>query len=125
MNKEREAFEAWFKYELHPLRYTEKEAGWIAWQAATERARLVPQAEPVAWIEGPHGAIRANPLHQFKGPQSVAWSIPLYANPPSIPAAGRQMVPVEPTQQMRDAADKLGHVFGDVYVKYNITTFSA
>lgn len=34
--------------------------------------------EPVAWIEGPHGALRANPDYRFQGPQAVAWSFPLY-----------------------------------------------
>ena len=43
-------------------------------------------AEPVAWIEGPHGAIRANPLHKWSGPTTLAWSIPLYPHP-SAPSA--------------------------------------
>ena len=34
--------------------------------------------EPVGWIEGPHGAIRANPLHKYTGPTTLDWSIPLY-----------------------------------------------
>lgn len=37
--------------------------------------------QPVAWVEGPHGAIRANPQHRFEGPQTVNWSIPLYVTP--------------------------------------------
>ena len=37
-----------------------------------------PEQEPVAWIESPHGTIRANPLYRINAPQSVAWSIPLY-----------------------------------------------
>jgi len=39
--------------------------------------------EPVAWMESPHGAIRANPLYRITAPQSLAWSIPLYAAPPA------------------------------------------
>jgi hypothetical protein len=39
--------------------------------------------EPVAWMEPPHGAIRANPLYRITAPQSLAWSIPLYAAPPA------------------------------------------
>jgi hypothetical protein len=39
--------------------------------------------EPVAWMESPHGAIRANPLYRITAPQSVAWSIPLYTHPPA------------------------------------------
>lgn len=30
------------------------------------------------WIEGPHGAIRANPLAKFSVPTTVSWSIPLF-----------------------------------------------
>ena len=37
---------------------------------------------PVAWIESPHGAIRANPLYRINAPQSVSWSVPLYPHPP-------------------------------------------
>ncbi len=37
--------------------------------------------EPVAWIEGPHGAIRRNSTFQILGPQSVSWSFPLYLHP--------------------------------------------
>jgi hypothetical protein len=51
--------------------------------AEIERLRAAPaqrQPEPVAFIEGPHGAIRANPLHKFVGPTTLAWSIPLYAH---------------------------------------------
>ena len=36
------------------------------------------QQEPVAWMEAPYGAIRANPLYKLLVPQSTAWSIPLY-----------------------------------------------
>jgi hypothetical protein len=43
----------------------------------------VVESEPVAWLESPHGQIRANPLHhQIRSPQSPTWSIPLYTNPP-------------------------------------------
>jgi hypothetical protein len=42
-----------------------------------------PEPEPVAWMESPHGAIRANPLYRITAPQSLAWSIPLYAAPPA------------------------------------------
>lgn len=45
------------------------------------RAAIEQAAEPVAWVESPHGAIRANPLHKIPVPQSVTWSIPLYAAP--------------------------------------------
>jgi hypothetical protein len=41
-----------------------------------------PEPEPVAWIESPHGAIRANPLYRMTAAQSLAWSIPLYTTPP-------------------------------------------
>ena len=37
-----------------------------------------PSGEPVAWIEGPHGAIRRNLAFQISGPQSLSWSFPLY-----------------------------------------------
>jgi hypothetical protein len=41
-----------------------------------------PEQEPVAWIESPRGAIRANSLYRITGPQSLAWSIPLFTHPP-------------------------------------------
>ena len=43
-------------------------------------AQPAASGEPVAWIEGPHGAIRMNMLWKLDPmpPQSVAWSIPLY-----------------------------------------------
>jgi hypothetical protein len=42
-----------------------------------------PEPEPVAWMEAPHGAIRANPLCRMTLPPSLlAWSIPLYTHPP-------------------------------------------
>jgi hypothetical protein len=36
----------------------------------------------VAWIEAPHGAIKANPMYKMTAPQSLAWRIPLYTHPP-------------------------------------------
>ena len=50
--------------------------------AALRAALEQPEQEPVAWIESPHGAIRANPLYRMTAPQSLAWSIPLYTHPP-------------------------------------------
>ncbi len=42
-----------------------------------------PEPYPVAWMEAPHGAIRANPLYRIYLPSSLlAWSIPLYIHPP-------------------------------------------
>jgi hypothetical protein len=35
-------------------------------------------SEPVAWIEGPHGAIRRNLAFRLTGPGSLSWSLPLY-----------------------------------------------
>lgn len=47
------------------------------------RAALAQQAEPVAWMESPHGAIRANPNYRFTFPsQLLHWQIPLYTAPP-------------------------------------------
>jgi hypothetical protein len=43
-----------------------------------------PEAVPVGWFESPHGAFRANPDYQFKGPSSLLhWRVPLYLVPPS------------------------------------------
>jgi hypothetical protein len=42
---------------------------------------MTPEAkpEPVAWMESPHGGIRANPLYKITFPsQLLSWSIPLY-----------------------------------------------
>ena len=37
---------------------------------------------PVAWMESPHGAIRANPEYRFiPGPKTLSWSLPLYLHP--------------------------------------------
>ena len=33
---------------------------------------------PSAWMESPHGAIRANPLHRWTAPHSLAWQIALH-----------------------------------------------
>jgi hypothetical protein len=53
--------------------------------------RAAPSAEPVAWIESPHGAIRANPLYRLAPPpQSLAWRIPLYTTRPDHTALLRQ-----------------------------------
>ena len=45
-------------------------------------AALEQPEEPVAWVESPHGAIRANPLYRITAPQSLAWSIPLFTHSP-------------------------------------------
>lgn len=40
------------------------------------------QAEPVAWMESPYGAIRANPAYKIKFPsQLLHWQIPLFIAP--------------------------------------------
>ena len=42
-----------------------------------------PVQEPVAWMESPHGAIRANPNYKCMFPsQLLHWRIPLYTAPP-------------------------------------------
>jgi hypothetical protein len=62
---------------LHHVKQAhEKCVAWLSDHA------LAQQAEPVAWIESPHGAIRANPLYRMTAPQSLAWNIPLYTHPP-------------------------------------------
>jgi hypothetical protein len=49
-----------------------------------ELARLTTQ-EPVAWMESPHGAIRANPNYKIKFPSQVlGWQIPLYTHLPAL-----------------------------------------
>jgi len=53
-----------------------------ALRAAIEAAE---KAEPVAWLEGPYGEFRANPGYRIAAPQSVTWSIPLYAGTPKEP----------------------------------------
>ena len=63
-----------------------KECGWralIPGEGCLTCARQ--KAKPVAWVESPHGAIRANPLYKIPVPQSATWSIPLYAHPPTTP----------------------------------------
>lgn len=49
-----------------------------------------PVQKPAAWMESPHGAIRANPDYKFAFPsQLLQWKIPLYTCPPK----GEQTVP--------------------------------
>lgn len=39
-------------------------------------------AEPVGWLESPHGAFRANPLYKIDFPsQLLEWRVPLYTAP--------------------------------------------
>lgn len=66
-----------------------------------------PAQEPVAWMESPHGAIRANPLYRWTAPQSVAWSIPLYAG--AAPAATRVLT----DEQIAALTIMLDHFAGD------------
>jgi hypothetical protein len=49
----------------------------------TNEPEQKPEPYPVAWMESPHGAIRANPLYQITVPQSLVWSIPLYTHLPA------------------------------------------
>lgn len=49
---------------------------------ASPSARDPEQQAPVAWLDGPYGTVRTNPLHKISAPQSIAWSLPLYINPP-------------------------------------------
>jgi hypothetical protein len=35
---------------------------------------------PVGWLESPYGAFRANPLYRLSGPETLAWSIPVYSD---------------------------------------------
>ena len=51
-------------------------------EEAARYLRACAEAEPVAWLEGPYGEFRANPGYRIAAPQSVAWSIPLYAGTP-------------------------------------------
>jgi hypothetical protein len=64
-----------------------------------------PKPYPVAWMESPHGAIRANPLYRITAPQSLAWSIPLYAAPP---AATREPATREQVYEAFDRSDAVG-----------------
>ena len=60
------------------------------WHHACAVARIerAEKVEPVAWMESPHGAIRANPNYKMVFPsQLLAWQIPLYAHPITPPAA--------------------------------------
>ena len=75
---------------------------WVGWQA---RAALDerPRAEPVAWLESPHGQIRANPLWKLReAPQTLQWSIPLY--PPSSPVQQPSEPQPKQSDEARDAA---------------------
>ncbi|MFN8776142.1 MAG: hypothetical protein ACK5XV_05175 [Flavobacteriales bacterium] len=64
-----------------------------------------PEPEPVAWMESPHGAIRANPLYRHVFPsQLLHWQVPLYTAPPTR----RPLTPVqEAAPDMLEALDKI------------------
>lgn len=60
------------------------------WKGKNEASTALPdlarqeQTVPVAWLESPHGQIKANPLHhQIRTPQSPTWRIPIYLHPPN------------------------------------------
>ena len=56
----------------------------------TALAAEQPKPEPVAWMESPHGAIRANPNYRLNFPsQLLHWQIPLYTAPPDAEALRR------------------------------------
>jgi hypothetical protein len=74
----RQALEALDLCRDWPGAYDECSQAITALRAALEQ----PKQEPVAWVESPHGAIRANPLYRITAPQSLAWSIPLFTHPP-------------------------------------------
>lgn len=38
----------------------------------------VKRAEPVGWLESPHGAFKANPAFKLDAPKSISWSFPVY-----------------------------------------------
>jgi hypothetical protein len=59
-------------------KHAEVDAVFKSLRAALEQE----EQEPVGWLESPHGAFRANLLYRMTAPQSVAWSIPLYAHLP-------------------------------------------
>ena len=68
--------------------------------AGLESALSAVPAQPVAWIDK-HGNIE-NGLDAMLTPNE--WFTPLYAAPQAVPVpAGWVMVPVKPTQAMRDA----------------------
>jgi hypothetical protein len=51
---------------------------------ALRAALAAPRPEPVAWMESPHGVIRANPDYRSNFPsQLLHWQIPLYTAPPA------------------------------------------
>lgn len=102
-DKEREAFVEWRRSEgydiddmLVPLDRALSGQQWKAWQAATERARLAPQAGPVA--PNNDEVICPACAHQFRAipvnVQQLLLSLgaePPFVHPPSIPAAGWQI----------------------------------
>lgn len=67
-------------------------------------------SQPVAWIEGPHGAIRMNLLWKLDPmpPQSVAWSIPLYTMSPKATSGtcAAQPAPMAPIRTALEFIDK-------------------
>ena len=42
------------------------------------------KTQPAGWLEGPHGAFRANLLCRIEAPQSAVWAVALY---PALPPA--------------------------------------
>lgn len=88
--------------------YDETTPGFRAAAYLREQADRQEQSTPIGWIEGPHGALRANPDYRFQGPQTVAWSFPLYLHPVPPTCIGKD--PSCPCQDgdichYRDSAD--------------------
>jgi hypothetical protein len=48
--------------------------------------------QPVGWIESPHGKFRRNYAFKLQAPQTVAWSIPVYFEPPSAVDVVREVI---------------------------------
>ena len=68
-----------------PLNLLPKKVNEAITALRTALAAEQPKQEPVAWMESPHGVIRANPNYRLNFPsQLLHWQIPLYTAPPDI-----------------------------------------
>jgi hypothetical protein len=73
-----------------------------------------PTQEPVAWMESPHGAIRANPIYRFTaGTQTLKWALPLYLHPAPPQTPMRRTTKTPMTDEQIIEAAKYAYLHSD------------
>ena len=77
------------------------------------------QQEPVAWMNPHGGMLTANYIENFaSGLDKEIHNIPLYTSPQPAPVQGWKLVPVQPTDEMRDAGNVIIGDRGALFAAY-------